>query len=228
MYIAGLNLSHNQGLESLVWVSTIGGFYYQIKKSYGIVKLASAKGGDFKPVPTPFLGKLAGMAHGIALFGPLLKYIIETPINGFEQPAAASWTSEYALPDDNISVGTKAAIRFAGAFIYLGCSKFVGVAYDHLGSQWGFIGVRSKPKLVNTGPYRYVRHPLYSCVLVCQFSLALMSWSYIPLYSMAVAAAAFAVKMPIEEQLIENDIEIGLAYRMYKLQTRYKIIPYIW
>ncbi|KAF5344276.1 hypothetical protein D9758_012307, partial [Tetrapyrgos nigripes] len=39
---------------------------------------------------------------------------------------------------------------------------------------------------------------------------------------------AFAVKIPIEEKLMEDDLSLGLQYRVYKKKVPYRLIPYIW
>jgi len=104
----------------------------------------------------------------------------------------------------------------------------MAIIYDHLGSQCGVIGVRERPKIVSSGPYHYVRHPLYSCVLGLELSLSLMCFSYIPLYAFATSVVALALKIPVEEKIIEDDQEVGVHYQHYKSLTKSRIIPYIW
>jgi protein-S-isoprenylcysteine O-methyltransferase Ste14 len=60
------------------------------------------------------------------------------------------------------------------------------------------VQVRESARVVATGPYHYVRHPLYACVLGMQLTSAVMFWNKIPLYAAAISAIAFAIKMPIE------------------------------
>lgn len=77
--------------------------------------------------------------------------------------------------------------------------------------------MREKPRLVDKGPFAYIRHPLYAQVflfavcwvvflmifvysghLIAGASLALAFWSYIPLYALPVAFGAYLLKVPIE------------------------------
>ncbi|KAG1772324.1 hypothetical protein EDD22DRAFT_947448 [Suillus occidentalis] len=101
----------------------------------------------------------------------------------------------------------------------------------HLGTQWHPIGVhtrREKPKLVQTGPYAVVRHPLYTCVLIQELLFALVSWSYAPLVALSITASAFVVKMPIEEDLIMQDATVAGEYRAYMQRVPAHVIPYLW
>lgn len=51
---------------------------------------------------------------------------------------------------------------------------------------------------MSTGPYGIVRHPLYTTLLGQLALLSLAYWSWVPLASLGVCAAAFAYKMTIE------------------------------
>lgn len=55
-----------------------------------------------------------------------------------------------------------------------------------------------------------------------------MFWSYVPLIGGTIVAICFAVKMPIEEGLIEDDPKVGQAYREYRKQVPARIVPLLW
>jgi hypothetical protein len=138
MYFAGLNISHNQGLEGLVWLSTTGGLAYQLYKTRLVAKLASAKGGKLKSKRIGNFATVSTVIHSTAFFAPLLGYVVSTALNGLEQP---DWLVEFALPDDDVSIRDKANARTIAAVAFIGFSKLVASAYDHLGAQWAGIGV---------------------------------------------------------------------------------------
>jgi len=225
MYFAGLNINHNNGLEGLVWLSTAGGLGYQLYKARLVAKLASAKGGKLKTKRIGNFATVSTIIHSTAFFAPLIAYIVSTALNAFEQP---DWLTEFALPDDNVSIRDKANARTIAAVAFIGLSKLAASAYDHLGAQWAGIGVRENGRVVASGPYRYIRHPMYASVLGMQLASAVMFWNKIPLYACAISAVAFAIKMPIEEKIIKSDTEVGLEYKQYKHHVRSRIIPYIW
>ncbi|QRW12657.1 methylene-fatty-acyl-phospholipid synthase [Ceratobasidium sp. AG-Ba] len=126
---------------------------------------------------------------------------------------------------------------------------------QHLGSQWNYIGVRERPKLVNTGPYALVRHPMYTAVafywrtrtpqtslkraharpypmysfgILMDLVSAVMYWNWIPLAGAALTTVAFAIKIPMEEKLILNKKVLGDDYKQYRREVPSRIIPYIW
>ena len=90
---------------------------------------------------------------------------------------------------------------------------------------------------------------MHSGNLIVGASLALVFWSYIPLYTLPIAIGGYLLKVPIEvrdphqrprrsreltdgrmfqERMIVEDPELGNEYKIYKLKVPYKIIPYIW
>lgn len=178
MYFAGLNLnphlSHMQGLEAVAWVATTGGFAYQLYKTSGTSKTAIVKSGQLKANKISTVAKVATATHGAAFFVPIVGYIFATAYNGFEQP---EWLSDYPLPLE-LSIRDNSMVRTFAAVAFIGFSKLSGVCLGHLSSQWVVICVsyllfarndithalfqlREHPRIVETGPYKYVRHPLY-------------------------------------------------------------------
>ncbi|KAG1774853.1 hypothetical protein EV702DRAFT_1047390 [Suillus placidus] len=105
---------------------------------------------------------------------------------------------------------------------------FLGSTFTHLGNQWHLIGRREKPKVMQTGPYAVMRHPLYTNMLIQEALFALMFWSYAPLVGLGITAGAFAVKMPIEEDLIMKDPAVAAEYRAYMQRVPARVIPYLW
>jgi protein-S-isoprenylcysteine O-methyltransferase Ste14 len=84
------------------------------------------------------------------------------------------------------------------------------------------VAIRKEHSLVTYGPYRWVRHPMYSITLltVVGFSLLSANW-FIGLTGIA-ALALIVVRIPIEERkLIE---EFGEEYRQYMRRTG-RLVP---
>ncbi|KAN0092638.1 hypothetical protein V8E55_003422 [Tylopilus felleus] len=123
-----------------------------------------------------------------------------------------------------------------------------GVAADvhkHLGDQYHPIEVRTslllsvfpnftgnqrreKPRVVQTGLYACVRHPLYSLAILQTTLLSFMFWSYPPLYVSIAVAIIFMVKIPIEEEVILRDGGIIEKYRAYMQKVPARLMPYVW
>ncbi|CAE6428941.1 unnamed protein product [Rhizoctonia solani] len=88
--------------------------------------------------------------------------------------------------------------------------------------------VRERPELVKTGPYRLVRHPMYSAIMLSMGGMAGAFWNWIPVSALGILAVLFAIKMPMEENVILNHEVIGSEYAAYKRKVPSRVIPYIW
>ncbi|KAI9460332.1 hypothetical protein HD554DRAFT_2197143 [Boletus coccyginus] len=231
MYIAGLNLlvSSTQAFEAFIVFSAFDFFRYL----RGIVKTiavqAESKGGRVRAGTTPSLGRVIALIHPLAAYIPPVVYIGAVVLNKFRQP---EWMTQFALPDEIAGVRLdpvwKGVLRAGACVAGLALRSLVDSAFHHLGEQWHSIGRRERPRVVQTGPYAWVRHPLYTAVLLQEVVWSVMFWSYVPLVALAITAAASAVKMPIEEDVIQQDDVIKEEYREYKKKVTARIIPYIW
>jgi protein-S-isoprenylcysteine O-methyltransferase Ste14 len=75
------------------------------------------------------------------------------------------------------------------------------------------------------GPYRYVRHPMYSGSLFFFIGTALLLGSWWGLAFVPVLALLLAIRIPLEERALRA----GLAgYDDYAARVRYRLIPLVW
>jgi protein-S-isoprenylcysteine O-methyltransferase Ste14 len=87
------------------------------------------------------------------------------------------------------------------------------------------IQVFKNQKVISTGPYALVRHPMYVGVLVMMIGvpLALDSW-----WGLAVLALIMPVliwRILDEEKLLKKDLP---GYVEYTQKVRYRLVPYLW
>jgi len=80
-------------------------------------------------------------------------------------------------------------------------------------------------KVVDKGPYRYVRHPSYTGVLITfiGLGLAVQSWAAVVLI-VAMFAVAFGYRMSVEEKILSS--ELGQDYVSYMQRTK-RLIPFV-
>ena len=94
----------------------------------------------------------------------------------------------------------------------------------HLGRNWGMpMTQRAEPELVTSGPYRFVRHPIYSGLLVAMLGTALVD-NLLGLIVVAVLVAYFYYSATAEERNLAA--AFPAAYPAYKSRTK-TLIPFL-
>jgi protein-S-isoprenylcysteine O-methyltransferase Ste14 len=79
--------------------------------------------------------------------------------------------------------------------------------------------------VISTGPYAYVRHPMYSGAVAFFAGIALLLGSWVGLVLSPVFAVIFAIRTGIEE----NTLTTGLpGYADYAARVRYRLVPGVW
>jgi protein-S-isoprenylcysteine O-methyltransferase Ste14 len=94
----------------------------------------------------------------------------------------------------------------------------------HIGRNWGTpMTQKDEPELVTSGPYRLVRHPIYSGVLLAGIGTAVaLSWWW--LSPVAVAAVYFIYSATVEERYLAE--QFSDAYPRYKRSTK-MLVPFV-
>ena len=87
------------------------------------------------------------------------------------------------------------------------------------------VEVQENQKVIDTGLYGIVRHPMYSSTLLLFLSMPLVLGSVISFVIMFVYIPIIAKRIRNEEQVLEQ----GLAgYSDYRKRVKHKVIPWIW
>lgn len=87
------------------------------------------------------------------------------------------------------------------------------------------VEVQENQKVVDTGLYSVVRHPMYMSTLFLFLSMPLVLGSVISFVILLLYIPILAKRIRNEEQVLEN----GLAgYSEYRRRIRYKVIPFVW
>jgi protein-S-isoprenylcysteine O-methyltransferase Ste14 len=80
-------------------------------------------------------------------------------------------------------------------------------------------------RVVSTGPYAVVRHPLYAAALLLLPSTALLLGSWLGLAATIVLAAGLVVRTALEDRKLQRELP---GYREYTQRVRHRLIPRIW
>ena len=92
-------------------------------------------------------------------------------------------------------------------------------ARAHLGTLWsGMMTLRDGHRVVDTGPYRLVRHPIYTCFIGAAWMLALIGAAPERLLGAAILTLVMAVKAKAEEALLRRELGTQ-AYDAYAART---------
>ena len=84
------------------------------------------------------------------------------------------------------------------------------------------VETRADHQLVTSGPYRYVRHPLYTVGMAMFFAFALMASNWFIALATALVLVMLLIRLPKEEQKLID--RFGEQYRQYMQQTG-KLFP---
>jgi protein-S-isoprenylcysteine O-methyltransferase Ste14 len=109
-------------------------------------------------------------------------------------------------------------IRWTGVLVGFSCVFLIYWLFRSIGlGITPTVATRASHKLVKTGPYHYVRHPLYSIGTALFLSMAMMADNWFFAVMAVLAFILLAIRLPNEEaHLIEK---FGDEYRAYMKTT---------
>lgn len=87
------------------------------------------------------------------------------------------------------------------------------------------IEVQENQKVIDTGLYGIVRHPMYSATLLLFLSMPLVLGSIYSLIIFLAYPLIIAKRIKGEEEFLEKEL---VGYREYKQKVKYRLIPFIW
>jgi protein-S-isoprenylcysteine O-methyltransferase Ste14 len=79
--------------------------------------------------------------------------------------------------------------------------------------------------VVETGPYAWVRHPMYAAIGLTTLGVSLMMGSYAGLAVGLIMTVMLSVRAVLEERTLAGELE---GYEAYMTKVRYRLIPGIW
>src|SRR5512135_1893443 len=79
--------------------------------------------------------------------------------------------------------------------------------------------------VVTSGPYRYVRHPMYAMILLMWPGIALELGSWFALIPAAVIVIVFVIRTALEDRTLQTELP---GYVEYTEHTRYRLVPGVW
>lgn len=87
------------------------------------------------------------------------------------------------------------------------------------------IAVQEGQKVIDTGLYGIVRHPMYMATTILFLAMPLLLGSPVSFVIMLWYIPVIAKRIRNEEAVLEEGLE---GYKEYKLRVKYKVIPLVW
>ena len=87
------------------------------------------------------------------------------------------------------------------------------------------IEVQEGQRVVDTGLYGIVRHPMYMATLLLFLAIPLVLGSLISLIFFLTYPAIIIARLKNEEEVLEEGLE---GYKEYKEKVKYRLIPFVW
>lgn len=87
------------------------------------------------------------------------------------------------------------------------------------------IEVQKGQKVIDTGLYGIVRHPMYAVTILLFLSIPLILGSIISFVIFLIYPVIIAKRIKNEEQVLEKELK---GYLEYKKKVKFKVIPFIW
>lgn len=125
--------------------------------------------------------------------------------------------SKIALVPDNLKIAGFGGIILSFVFLFLTlrentyASRIIDIKEDH--------------EVISTGPYAFVRHPLYLGVSLFLGFLPLALGSFLGLIPWIIFILLLAYRIRIEEQALVEELP---GYSDYTKKVRKRLIPFIW
>lgn len=95
----------------------------------------------------------------------------------------------------------------------------------HLGTLWsGTVTHKAHHKIIKTGPYAIVRHPIYAGISLALIATALLRPGWFGIAGAALIIASFVIKYRLEERFLMQ--ELGPEYIHYR-KTVPALVPFL-
>lgn len=134
------------------------------------------------------------------------------------------------IPLFRVSSQATRILEILGLVIYLAGLVFVLWARSTLGKYWGLstsqqVKLLDDHQLIQTGPYAFIRHPMYFGWWVCMLGLTLIYPVWAIFLLLIFSVISFSGRARREESALQE--RFGEAWTEYKKRTRF-LIPFIY
>ena len=113
-------------------------------------------------------------------------------------------------------------IKILALLTFIECSSIFFLVIREKPYVSRIVEVQQGQKVIDTGPYKYIRHPMYAALLLAYNCIPLMLGSYLGLIFSLLVSINLFIRISDEEKYLEKDLP---GYTAYKHKVRYRLIP---
>jgi protein-S-isoprenylcysteine O-methyltransferase Ste14 len=155
--------------------------------------------------------------HASSRFGHLMAIGVAMTLLFWDR-ARAGILAVRVVPRSDATTAIAVVLTFAGILLAIW-------ARVYLAGNWSaVVAIKQDHSLIRTGPYRFVRHPIYAGFLIAMLGNAIGFGEAGCLLSLPIAFAAFLAKARMEDAFL--DARFGAAHRLYRQQVK-SLIPLV-
>ena len=100
-----------------------------------------------------------------------------------------------------------------------------GLSFVSLLTMGRIFGVRPALRgLVTSGPYRFIRHPMYLSYMLADIGYNLQEWNFVTLLLVLVGWMSLVYRIQAEERVLSQHAE----WPAYAVLVRYRLFPGLW
>jgi protein-S-isoprenylcysteine O-methyltransferase Ste14 len=134
------------------------------------------------------------------------------------------WLAIYEF--SHVRLGDEIVVSAIAILIIVTAIFLSQIALNMLGRFFDRLAIKADHKLITTGIYRHIRHPIYTSYLLlfCGYCLLLKAWISLGLM-VIVCTLWFGHRLQIEEQMLAE--HFGATYRQY-CQTTKRLLPFVY
>jgi len=137
----------------------------------------------------------------------------------FDRRLWPHWLRQRVLPEDDV------ALLWIGLLLTAAGVGFAILARFWIGRNWsGTITIKEQHELIQTGPYRIVRHPIYTGLLLAYLSTAIVHGELRGFVGFVLLLLGFGLKLRMEETFMVQ--QFGNAYLDYKQRVK-ALVPFV-
>jgi len=99
------------------------------------------------------------------------------------------------------------------------------IAVNHYAAAYARLQPDRGQSVVQSGPYRVVRHPMYTAIVAFVFGTVLLLGSWLALVFAGLIAVLFVIRTRLEDRMLATGLD---GYRAYTSRVTSRLIPGVW